>query len=702
MSEAVPAPRRRAQPSRERRVLVFVALVTVLAALVALVVVRREIDTPSSDVDWRTFSLFALLLLVAETRPTFWLRFGDGGEITPGWAFAFALLLLGSPTGAMACMATATLLSDAIGRKSIEKVVFNVAQVTLSLALGALVLAGFGLTGPMLANGHMSFVSSLGMIVAGLVVLGTNSMLLFAVMAISRGVSLMVPWREGWLTSVSADGALLAVAPIFVVAVEFSLLLLPLLCVTSFIVFSSARQAMREAHAASHDQLTRLLNRSAFIRDLDRLLANDDGTASPTTLLLIDLDGFKEVNDRLGHQVGDELLRVFASRLERAVPTSAIAARLGGDEFAVALRRQCGTDQVAMARELLRRLSAALNVHGFPLSIGMSIGMAFAPEHGRTPEELLASADIAMYRAKRYRTGVEVYAAVGASREVGRLGLLGDLTSAIDAIVSAGATADGATPNAPDQLSVGYQPLVRLATGRTESVEALLRWTHPTFGNIPPDEFIALAEHTDLIGPLTSFVLDRAVGDIARLDWELAVAVNVSARNLQDRHFPDLVLATLLAHGLAPHRLEIEITESAIACEPERSRFAINALRESGIRVSIDDFGTGYSSYSSLRDLSVDRLKIDRSFISHLTPGSKDAVLVRSIVNLAGYLGLETVAEGIEDQLTLELLTDLGCDFAQGYQIAHPMNGEQLIDWLASDSLDLASTPLAPSLTSTS
>ncbi len=691
MSDATPG--RSERCNREHAVLGFVALVTCLAVVVAAEVVRREIAAPPVGVNWWVFSLFALLLLVAESRPAFWLRFGDGGEITPGWAFGFALLLLGSPSGAVLCMATATLVSDAIGRKSPVKVVFNVAQVTLSLGLGAFVLAGFGLNGPLLANSNISFLSSLGMIVAGLVVLGTNSLLLFAVMSISRGVSLMVPLREGWLTSVSADGALLAVAPIFVVAVEFSLLLLPLLCVTSFIVFSSARQAMREAHAANHDQLTQLLNRNAFVRELERLLANDDGTAAPTTLLLIDLDGFKEINDRLGHQAGDELLRAFADRLERTIPVSAVAARLGGDEFAVAVSRHTAIDQAAMAREILHRLSATLHVHGFPMSIGMSIGMAFAPEHGRTPEELLGSADIAMYRAKRYRTGVETYAAVGASREVGRLGLLGDLTTAL-------ATSDGTgDPSGPGQLDVGYQPLVRIASGRTESVEALLRWTHPAFGNIPPKEFIALAEHTDLIGPLTSFVLDRAVGDIARLDGTLSVAVNVSARNLQDRHFPDLVVSTLAAHGLAPHRLEIEITESAIACEPERSRFAINALREAGVRVAIDDFGTGYSSYGSLRDLSVDRLKIDRSFVTQLTRSPKDVILVRSIVDLAGHLGLETVAEGIEDRSTFDVLAELGCDFAQGFLISPPMLRSELAGWLCSNRPHVVPAPLEQVLT---
>jgi diguanylate cyclase (GGDEF)-like protein len=669
----------------DRRVAIFVVFTTVSTLIVTTAVARIELTLDHGAVNWWAFSLFGVLLVLAESRPSLSLRFGEGGEITPGWAFAFALVLLGSPLGAVACSAVATLIADLVVRKSFLKILFNVSQVSLSLGLGALVLHVSGLDGPALSHGDISFVQSLGMILAGCVVLMTSAMSLFMVMSLSQGISLWIPVREGWLMSVSADGALLAMAPIFVVAVGYSLLLLPMLGVTSFIVYTSARQAIRQAHAASHDPLTNLCNRSAFSLALEqRLSAADAGADSAarssgsrphgeverTTLLLIDLDGFKEVNDRLGHATGDALLTAFAARMERTIPAGAIAARLGGDEFAVLLEGGgLPEQQLAVAHELRSKLSTSLQVDGFPLSIGMSVGVACAPDHGNTAEELLRCADAAMYRAKRFRTGVETYGTVGATRERGRIGLLGALSEAIE----------------DNQLTLSYQPQMRMGSGTCDGVEALLRWRHPTLGSIPPGDFIAVAEHTDLIVPLTQFVLERAIADIVVLDQPgVSVAVNISARNLQDRHFPDVVMRTLAGSGLSPQRLELEITETAIASDPERSRFAIDSLREAGVRISIDDFGTGYSSFVSLRDLEVDRLKIDRSFISRLASGAKDAVLVRSIIAMAAELGLETVAEGIEDAATWELLQSLGCDVGQGFLLSYPLTFVEVSAWLPS------------------
>ncbi len=660
---------------------IFVGTVALVTALVAAGVALVENRIDHHQVNWWAFAVFGVLLVVAETRPSFTLRFGEGGEITPGWAFAFALLLLGSPLSAMALSAVATLTAEVLARKSFIKIVFNVSQVSLSLGLGALVLHLSGLSGPSLSRGDISFLQSLGMIVAGFVVLFTSAMLLFVVMALSRGISVWVPIREGWLTSVSADGALLAIAPIFVVAVDYSLLLLPMLGITSFIVFTSARQAMRQAHAASHDTLTSLRNRAAFRQALEQRLvdANEINLVEPDgsdgdrmlvrcTVALIDLDGFKEVNDRLGHATGDALLVAFAAHMERCIPSTAIAARLGGDEFAILLESgDTSADDLHTVRELRTQLAQTLDVDGFPIAVGMSIGVACAPEHATNSDELMSCADVAMYRAKRFRTGVEMYGSVGAAKEHGRIGLLGALSSAIES----------------DELTLAYQPQVRMTSGECEVVEALLRWQHPTLGAIPPGDFVSAAEHTELIAPLTQFVLERAVADLVSLDTvDLAVAINVSARNLQDRHFPGMVLATLGANRLSPDRLELEITEAAIASEPERSRVAIETLREAGVRVTIDDFGTGYSSFLSLRDLEVDRLKIDRSFISRVGTASKDTILVRSIIELADQLGLDTVAEGIEDLPTWDLVNSLGCDVGQGFLVARPLTFATLTQWL--------------------
>jgi diguanylate cyclase (GGDEF)-like protein len=655
----------------------FVAAVAVATVIVTFAVAVLETKLDHSAVNWWAFAIFAVLLIIAEARPSFSLHFAEGGEITPGWAFAFSLLLLGAPFLAVLCTALATLIADLVAHKPTIKMVFNVCQVSLSLGLGGLVLHSSGLNGPAL-RGDISFVQSLGMIGAGFTVLVTSAMLLFVVMSLSRGISLRVPIREGWMTSITADGALLAVAPIFVIAVDYSLLLLPLLAVTSFIVFTSARQAMHQAHAASHDPLTQMRNRNSFHDILQHrlldMVASDarevaSTEASRVILLLIDLDGFKEVNDRLGHATGDGLLVAFAARMERTIPSDAIAARLGGDEFAILIEGSNSIEvEMKNVHDLRSRLSQTLSVGGVPLSIVMSIGMACSPDHAMTAEELLSCADVAMYRAKRFRTGVELYGSVGAAREHGRIGLLGALSEAIE----------------NNQLSLAYQPLVRIATGQCDGVEALLRWQHSTLGAIPPGDFITVAEHTDLIVPITQFVLERAVRDTVSMNAPgVSVSINISARNLQDRHFPDLVFETLGSSGLAPHRLELEITESAIASEPERSRYAIDALREVGVRVAIDDFGTGYSSFISLRDLEVDRLKIDRGFIERITSSLKDEILVRSIIGLASELGLQTVAEGIEDMETWDLVRSLGCDVAQGFVIARPLSFEQLTNWLS-------------------
>ncbi len=659
----------------DRRVGFFVAGVAVAAGFVTVAVTWTELNADHSAVNWWSVAIFAALLIVAETRPNFALRFGNSGMITPGWAFAFALLLVGTPVVAVATCAGATLVADKVGKRSMVKTVFNVAQVSLALGLGALVLEAAGLGGAALGSGEVSFLQSLGLFASGCVVLLTSAMLLFGVLAISQNTSIRVPMREGWSTTVTADGALLALAPVFVIAVQYGLLLLPMLAATSFIVFTSARQAIRQAHAASHDPLTGLRNRLAFRDAIDQRLDadrrpsgdTDDSERQRTALLLIDLDGFKEVNDRLGHATGDALLVAFADHMDRVVPSSAVTARLGGDEFAILIEGGASieADRAAVI-ELHAALSQTLNVDGFPLKIEMSIGVACAPEHGVEAEALMACADIAMYRAKRFDTQVELYGSAGAAKEHGRIGLLGALSSAID----------------DHELTLCYQPQVRMNDGSCGAVEALLRWKHPTLGAVPPGEFIAVAEQTELIGPITDFVLCSAIADIVALNApDVAIAVNISARNLQDRHFSSRVLTMLDDAGLSPDRLELEITESSFMSDRERSRITLDELREAGVRLAVDDFGTGYSSFTSLRELDVDRLKIDRSFIAGVTTNRTDQILVRSIVSMATELGLETVAEGIEDLATWDVVRSFGCVVGQGFLVSHPLTFRELSGW---------------------
>lgn len=654
------------QEPRHRLVEAYVAAVAIVAVALTGVVYALGGDgivPPSKGV---YVAIFCGLLFIGETR-TKWFRFGDGGQVTPGWAFAFSIVLLGAPVVAIAAMAACTLFVDLRDHKSLTKIVFNAGQITASLAAGAIVLQLFGLREPITDAGQLSYRWGIGIVVSGALVFTANGLLTCIVLALHYKTSLRSMMGRSFFLSISADGALLALSPIFVVAIHFSLMMLPLLGVTALLIYQSTQQALRRAHEASHDGLTHLLNRRTFDNHLSGFLASNDDDVRGA-ILLLDLDGFKEINDRLGHQTGDRVLLGVADQLSRSAPEAAVVARLGGDEFAV-LIPDVGSDASTMAivEQLRTELTRPIVVDGFPLSVGVSIGLAFAPTHGRTPEDLLSAADVAMYRAKRYRTGVESYKALGSRPERGRLGLLGELSHAIGA----------------DQLKIHYQPLTRFSDGMPNAMEALLRWQHPTLGQVPPGDFITLAEHTDLIGPLTQFVLTQATTDARAVDrFDMRLSINVSARNLQDRRFPSSVLKALDEAALPPARLELEITESAIASEPERSLFAISALREAGVRVAIDDFGTGYSSFSMLRDFTVDRLKIDASFVEGIAHSQRQQHLVRAIVSLAKGLGIETVAEGVETEESWITLNNLGCDVAQGYLICRPVALPELVDWL--------------------
>jgi len=612
-------------------------------------------------------AIFCGLLFVGETRSK-WFRFGDGGEVTPGWAFAFGIVLFGSPIIGIAAMAACTLYADIRDRKGLTKIVFNAAQITASLAAGALMLQLLGLRSPFTDSGRPSYRWAIGILLAGVLVFIANGLATCVVLALHYKTSVRSLMGRSFFVSISADGALLALSPIFVVAINYSLLMLPLLGVTALLIYQSTQQALRRAHEASHDGLTRLLNRRSFDQHLDGYLASNPGSDACGAVLVLDLDGFKEINDRLGHQTGDRVLQGIAERLTSSAADGAVIARLGGDEFAVLVPTITSeATTMADAERLRNELIQPIEVDGFPLAVGVSIGMSFIPRHGRTPQDVMGAADVAMYRAKRYRTGVEAFKTLGFRAERGRLGLLGELSDAAER----------------QQLQVHYQPLTRFSDGSTVAVEALLRWTHPTLGNIPPGDFISLAEHTELIGPLTQFVIDRATTDAKELDpFGIRLSINVSARNLQDRRFPSSVFEALETAGLRPEQLELEITENAIVREPERSLFAISALREAGVRVAIDDFGTGYSSFAMLRDFTVDRLKIDASFVDGIAGSLRQQHLVKAIVGLAGGLGIETVAEGVETMDAWLTLAGLGCDVAQGMLICKPLPVTELVDWL--------------------
>jgi diguanylate cyclase (GGDEF)-like protein len=421
-------------------------------------------------------------------------------------------------------------------------------------------------------------------------------------------------------------------------------------------------QAEQREHEAMHDELTGLANRRLFARLLEDRLA-----VSRVSLLLLDIDRFKEVNDTLGHEVGDRLLRVVGERICEAAPAGSRVARLGGDEFAVLLPDADDLDLRTCATLLRHALARPMTLGGFSVAVDASVGVA-SGNVGDTAGSLLRWADLAMYAAKHSRAGVEAYRSELDQHDSSRLGLLADLRQAVS----------------EETLEVAYQPKMDVQTGRVVGVEALARWNHPVFGAITPDEFIPLAEHSTLITPLTLLVLRRALRDA--VSWrasvgEFSVAVNISPRSLLDPGFVDDVACELALVDLPPSALILEITETNLMTDPERAITALHQLRLIGVRLSVDDLGTGYSSLAYLQRLPVDEIKIDRSFLSAFEEPAAQAV-VGTIVDLGHRLGKQVVAEGVEVSTSLDALRLLGCDCAQGYWIARPMPAGELTRFL--------------------
>ena len=506
--------------------------------------------------------------------------------------------------------------------------------------------------------------------IAAAVFFGVNSVLVAVVIALSRGYSVMSYFRTDFAFVAASAGLALGLAPIAVLAANFSPLLVPALALPLIGVHRAARQAMELEHQSLHDSLTGLPNRVLLRQRVEHALAHTNAAGDRVAVLLIDLDHFKEINDTLGHLHGDRLLRRIAERLAAAVRPGDTVARLGGDEFAVVLAPVPSTaDAIRLAESLRSRIDEPIDIDGVVMRTEASIGVAVAPDHGRDVDTMLRRADIAMYVAKGGRVGIAEYDRSQERHSPARLALAGELRRALEQL----------------ELTVHYQPQAALRTGLVTGVEALVRWQHPSRGLVGPDEFVPLAENTGLIGPLTIAVLERAVAQVRAWDGigvHVDVAVNLSSRTLLDGRLPDIVSDLLMRHDVAGPRLELEITESMIADDPERAMEIIAALHKLGVRLALDDFGTGYSSLANLRDLEVSRLKIDRTFTRSMTEREADAVIVGTTVELAHRLGLEVVAEGVESQEAWDWLDEMNCDLAQGYWLARPMDAEHATAWL--------------------
>jgi diguanylate cyclase (GGDEF)-like protein len=418
------------------------------------------------------------------------------------------------------------------------------------------------------------------------------------------------------------------------------------------------------------DSLTNLPNRALFYDRLEQSTLNAKREGTPFLLFMLDLDRFKYVNDTLSHHIGDQLLQEIAKRFQNSVRKSDTVARLGGDEFA-ALLTGVDSEQSAeiIAKKILKVINEPVMIDNHSLTVGASIGIVRCPQDGTDNHQLMQRADMAMYHAKNNRQGYTFYESNLDQHSLIQLNLETDLYNAIH----------------NNQLALYYQPKIDVHTGHTTGVEALVRWNHPTRGFMPPDEFIPMAEQTGLIQPLTRWVLNNALQQCAAWHEQnimINVAVNLSARSLEDTQILEYVGNALTRSSVASHWLSLELTESAVMANPDQAMQMLTKLHYKGVRISVDDFGTGYSSLAYLKKLPVSDIKIDKSFVMDMHKDSSDAVIVHSTIDLAHNMGLSVIAEGVENKDVWQMLLDLGCDVAQGYYMCKPLPAHELTAWL--------------------
>ena len=629
-----------------------------------------ELPANLLGIDTAYWVLLAFVVL-GELRPVIASSSADPQGVNLGTAFVFATLLLWGLGPALLTVLVATTIGEMSRRKPAHRLLFNLAQYTWSYlaAWAVLVLAGWEATPAMTTV--LRPTDLLPILLASIAYHATNLAVVGTMLGLlqRRPVWGAITEDLAWFTGTT--GAVLALAPLVAVVASVHWGFLPLLLLPLWLLLATASLALERERRGLEDDLTGLANRTALTERVQRLVGGGDG-ARPAALCLIDLDRFKEVNDTLGHTVGDQLLAAVADRLSAACRDTDTVARLGGDEFVLLLALEDPEDALLVAGRALASLRAPFEVTGVRLEIEASAGVASVPEHGNDLEVLLRRADVAMYEAKERGEGLVRFEAVMEQQVPLRSTLLGDLRRGL----------------AQGELELWYQPQVDAISGQVLGVEALLRWHHPTRGLLLPGAFLPLVERTAAMREVTSTVLELALAQLAT--WQangraVPVAVNASLHDLADRNFVARVTDGLHRHGVCPSLLRVEITEQALVSDPVGVHATLQGLHELGIELSLDDFGTGHASLTRLKRLPVDEVKIDRAFVAELAAGERaDIAIIRAIVDLARACGLRTIAEGVETHAQLDRLVDIGCEVIQGWLIAPALAADELETWLAS------------------
>ena len=623
------------------------------------------------------FAVLVALVVLGELLPIKLPRRDEDEELTTSATFSFALLISSGPAGAVLALALAELFAYFFRSKPLARSTFNIGQSTLALVAAGLVLSWLTEVPrgepPFFVTGDLP-----GIFSATAVFFLVNTTLTGTWWARRHEVPVLDHLRRDLVFRAGVAGASLALAPVVVVAAEHSLPLILVLLLPIVALYKGGRQAALSEYQALHDDLTKLPNRVLLHDRIHQSILGVEREKTLVAVMLMDLDRFKEVNDTLGHHSGDLLLQQIGPRLRSILRESDTIARLGGDEFAILLPNVLDRPAaVQVADKIKRALDLPFEIQGLKLNIEASVGIAFAPDHGRDVDTLIQRADVAMYVSKGSGSGYAIYTPEQDRHSPNRLLLVGQVRQAME----------------DQEISLYYQPKADLITGQVKGVEALVRWNHPERGLLSPDEFIPMTENTGLIEPLTLYLIEAAVRQCRvwrDAGMELVVSVNVSARSLLDHELPGQVEALLQRWNLPAGSLRLEITESTIMEDPVRALAVLDAIHKKGIGLALDDFGTGYSSLSYLKRLPVDELKIDKSFVTHMHTDDDDAVIVRSTIDLGRNLGLEVVAEGVETKEHWDQLTELGCDLAQGYYLSRPIPAGEFVQWMRFREVSLA------------